>query len=300
MTAAPGSERPPAIPALAPPGVILDGRPARGFEALAEGGSYPDGLSPTMKFGLLLPATNTTMEQELWRLVVGNSGPGRLQGVGLHTTVVPTPRPRLGNAAELAEYKAQFIGNLRNAVELALLANPQRLIMGMSLEHILHGLPAIERTMDEVKAMAPLPWTTWHESAAAALRSVGARRIGLLTPFDATGNQNATRLFEDLGYTVVAAVGFSCMQAAHIAHVPEWAKEKALFELLATPRNRIDAVVQCGTNMSLSQVAERLEPMLGIPILGINAVTFWHALREAGIGVPLHGGGRLLREAGSP
>jgi maleate isomerase len=54
--------------------------------------------------------------------------------------------------------------------------------------------------------------------------------------------------------------------------------------------------VQCGTNMSLVDVAQRLEPRVGIPILGINAVTFWHALREGGISGPIAHAGRLLRE----
>jgi maleate isomerase len=36
--------------------------------------------------------------------------------------------------------------------------------------------------------------------------------------------------------------------------------------------------------------------MIGIPVLGINAVTFWCALRENGFTGPLEGGGRLLRE----
>lgn len=67
-------------------------------------------------------------------------------------------------------------------------------------------------------------------------------------------------------------------------------------ELLAPRENRLDAIVQCGTNMSLAQVAERLEPELGIPIIGINAATFWYALRENGFTAPLTGAGRLLRE----
>src|SRR3712207_1610257 len=98
-------------------------------------------------------------------------------------------------------------------------------------------------------------------------------------------------MFEELGFEVVSTVGFSCANALHIAHVPDWAKERAILELLATSSNRLDAVVQCGTNMSMSQVAERLEPVIGIPILGINAVTFWYALRENGIDAPLEGAG---------
>jgi len=89
---------------------------------------------------------------------------------------------------------------------------------------------------------------------------------------------------------------FSCASALHIAHIPDWAKEKAILELLANDGNKLDAVVQCGTNMSLIDVSEKLEPVVGIPILGINAVTFWYALRENGFEGALVGAGRLLRE----
>lgn len=65
---------------------------------------------------------------------------------------------------------------------------------------------------------------------------------------------------------------------------------------VATEQNRPDPVVQRGTDMSLMDVSEKLEPVLGIPILGINPVTFWYALRENGFDGSLAGGGRLLRE----
>lgn len=147
-----------------------------------------------------------------------------------------------------------------------------------------------------MEAASGLAVAAWHDAIRAALDRFGARRIGLLTPFDRHGNESAARLFADLGYEVVSSVGFACANARHIAHLPDWAKERAILELLATGPNRLDAVVQCGTNMSLLDVAERLEPVIGIPILGINPVTFWYALRENGFSGPLAGGGRLLRE----
>jgi len=106
-------------------------------------------------------------------------------------------------------------------------------------------------------------------------------------------------MFQDLGMEVVSSVGFACADALHIAHIPDQAKERAIVELLATKRDRLDAVVQCGTDMSFVDVAERLEPRLGVPLLSINAVTFWYALRQSGIAAPLRGGGRLLRELAS-
>lgn len=141
-----------------------------------------------------------------------------------------------------------------------------------------------------------MPWATWHEAVVAALRKYQARRIGILTPFDKKGNEHTTRMFQDLGFEVVASVGFSCANALHIAHVPDWAKEKAILDMLATRDNALDAVVQCGTNMSLIDVAEQLEPVIGMPILGINAVIFWYALREMGIQGVVVGAGRLLQE----
>lgn len=286
----------PPMPVLAPPGAVYNGAPAEGFGGFSAARSYPDARSYRKKFGLVIPATNTSMEHELWRLIFANQGPGGLGGVGIHTINVITPRPKLETEADLLEYQRQFLGGLRAAVETAGLAQPEHMIMGMSLEHILSGIDRIRAPMREVEALSSLHWTAWHDAAPAALKKFGARRIGLLTPFDRKGNESARRMFEDLGFEVVATFGFSCADAMHIAHIPDWAKERAILEYLATDANRLDAVVQCGTNMSLLEVAEKLEPVLGMPILGINAVVFWHALRENGFTAPLVGGGRLLRE----
>jgi maleate isomerase len=286
----------PPMPSIAPPGVIRDGEKAETFGDIGSSRGYPDVRSFKRKFGLFIPATNTTMEHELWSIIFNNQGPGGLNGVGLHTANVLTPKPQLKTEADLLQYKEHFLGGLRTAVDGARLAEPQYLIMGMSLEHIIAGIDDIRAPMVDMEEYAGLSWATWHDAVQAALNKYDARRIGIITPFDKLGNENATRMFEDLGFEVVSSVGFSCANAVHIAHLPDWAKEKAILELLATDENKLDAVVQCGTNMSLIDVSEKLEPVVGIPILGINATTFWYALRENGFDGPLAGAGRLLRE----
>ncbi|MBN9159438.1 MAG: hypothetical protein BGO98_19680 [Myxococcales bacterium 68-20] len=283
------------MPAIAPPGVIHDGK-AIGSFGIDPARGYPDVRSSRRKFGLLVPATNTSMEHELWSIIFGNQGTHALDGVGLHTSNVSTPRPQLDTESDLLAYKRQFVGGLKAAVEQALLAQPQYLIMGMSLEHIIRGIDEIRAVMADAESWSGVSWATWHDAAPAALNKFGAKRIGLLTPFDRVGNENAAQMFRDLGFDVVASLGFACANAVHIAHVPDSAKEQAIVEVLATRENRLDAIVQCGTNMSLAQVSERLEPVVGIPILGINAVTFWYALRENGFDGSLRGAGRLLRE----
>lgn len=286
----------PPMPAVSPPGVVHNGKKAENFGEIDASRGYPDVRSFRRKFGLIIPATNTSMEHELWSIIFKNQGPQGLRGVGLHTTNVMTPKPKLETEEDLMEYKKQFLGGLRLAVDVASLAEPQYMIMGMSLEHILAGIEEIRAPMVDIEAYSGLCWATWHDAIQAALRKYGAKRIGILTPFDKKGNDFATQMFEELGFEVVSSVGFSCANALHIAHVPDWAKEKAILESLSTDENELDAVVQCGTNMSLIDVTEKLEPVIGIPILGINTVTFWFALRENGFERAVVGAGRLLQE----
>ena len=60
------------MPALVAPGVILNGRAVVGFGALGVGQGYPDARSFRRKFGLVIPATNTSTEQELWSILGRN------------------------------------------------------------------------------------------------------------------------------------------------------------------------------------------------------------------------------------
>jgi len=58
----------------------------------------------------------------------------------------------------------------------------------------------------------------------------------------------------------------------------------------------IDAIIQCGTNLSMVAVADRAEQMLGKPVLAINAICLWHALRALHIEDQFSGHGMMLRE----
>jgi maleate isomerase len=283
------------MPAIASSGIVKNGKHLPDFRIINTPGQ-PDVRSYKRKFGLLIPATNTSMEHELWSIIFNNQGTDRLDGVGIHTVNIQTPKTNIQTADELAVYKNQILYGIHAAIEQAALAQPEYLILGMSLEHILKGIEPIRSFMNSIETRYRYSWATWHEAVDAALKKYKVKRIGLISPFDKSGNQNALSMFEDLGYEVVASFGFACANALHIAHVPDTAKEEAIMKHLATPENRLDAIVQCGTNMSMLNITENLENRIGIPILGINAVTFWYALRENGFQNRLVKAGRLLKE----
>ena len=275
---------------------------------------YPDTCSAKREFALLIPSTNTTMESELWSIICKNQDEGTLNCVGLHTTNVTTAKPQVSNAEEVAQYKEQFLGSLGTAVQQALHAEPEYLIMGMSMEHILHGLENAKEPFEKITQFSKgLGCASWHEAAKTALTKLGARKISVLTPFDKSGMDSAKLFFEDMGFEVENIVGMACASAIDIAHVPDKLKIEVIKEELlyctepkngggcaSTTKRKVDAIVQCGTNFSLCQVAETLEPEVEIPILGITATLFWYALRETGIDAKLVGGGDLPAFFGPP
>jgi len=278
-------------------GTVVNGRRDTRFDpSLQATARHPDNRSFRRRFGLLLPATNTILEHELWSLLVTNGEAAGIDGVGLHSTPVITPKPDISTPEGVDEFRTAFLGGLAAAVQTALLARPQYLVMGISLEHILLGLAQIRETMDSVEQLSGLSCATWHDAVQAALAALGATRIGLLTPWEAGGTASAIRMFNDMGVEVVSSVGLTVSDLSHLAHIPDSAKQQAVLEVLATPTNRLDAIVQCGTGMSMLNVIDRLESRTGVPIVAINPATLWYALRENGFSQPLHGAGRLLRE----
>ncbi|OLQ05060.1 Copia protein [Symbiodinium microadriaticum] len=182
-------------------------------------------------------------------------------------------------------------------------------------EHPLFGAPSTQ-TQEEMLAVAHLVETGQANSVAwtgngsptaqpppASLEKFGAKRITVITPYQDIGDRNVVKFFSEIGIEVVRIAGLKCGSATDIAHVlstygdlslPEAWCEKVVRENLLLPD--IDAVVQCGTNLSFVNLADRLEREVGIPIVAINVACLWFAMREVGIDAKLQGCTRLFRE----
>jgi len=93
---------------------------------------------------------------------------------------------------------------------------------------------------------------------------------------------------------VVRFKGLRCPTATSIAQVPEAQLLPIIRDELNGPD--VEAIVQVGTNLSMVRLADEAERWLGKPVLAINAVTLWHALRANGIPDQMRGFGALLRE----
>ena len=58
----------------------------------------------------------------------------------------------------------------------------------------------------------------------------------------------------------------------------------------------VDAIIQAGTDLAVTDIADQAERWLGIPVIAINAATYWWALRRCGIADQIEGRGMLLAD----
>ena len=64
--------------------------------------------------------------------------------------------------------------------------------------------------------------------------------------------------------------------------------------LRALDGDDVDAIVQVGTNLAAVELCAQAERWLAKPVLAINAVTYWDALRRSGIDDRMLGRGSIL------
>ena len=109
----------------------------------------------------------------------------------------------------------------------------------------------------------------------------------------AVGDANVRQYFEEIGFTVKHVMGLNRPSATAIA---ETGIQQVLAAVRAVDGDDVDAIVQCGTNLSTLDLFPTLEHLLEKPLIPINVATIWHALRACGIDDKVTGKGRLLEE----
>jgi len=252
----------------------------------------PDQNEYRRKFALIIPSTNTVVEYDYWRmLLTGN--PQLLRGIGFHTGNILIDSPKLATDEDMLNFLTMFRREIMKTVDRVMTAEPEYIIMGMSAETFFGGWDGNQEFKEEISDRCGLSCATGAEACKYALEAFGAKNVAILTPYVPVGDANVRKFFTEIGANVVRLTGLKCDSASSIAHVTEAHLEKCLRELDGPD---IDCIVQCGTNLSLVWLAERMESELKKPIIAINAATLWFALRENGIKEPLSGCTRLLRE----
>lgn len=141
------------------------------------------------------------------------------------------------------------------------------------------GFDKDERLCDKLVTRTGIPATTATLSLNRLLEQLGARRIGLVTPYTTDVQQRIIANYAAVGVETVAERHDGRSDNFSFAEITE-DEIAAMCRDVATASP--DAIVILCTNMRGPFVAANLERDLGIPVLDSVAFTLWGCLKDTG------------------
>lgn len=252
-------------------------------------------LAKRARIGVLIPSTNTGVEYDLQKL--------GLDGVTWHCSRFLI---RLKDWAEEGASSGddantvfeRFLDLMRDdmtpAIENVLTSPITHLMLGMSAETFWGGMEGNVEFEGKIREqIGDLGMTTGAGATRMALDNFGVKKISVITPYPPIGDDNVRQFFSEIGYEVKHVVGLNCPSATAIAEVTI---PQVIEAVKKADGDDVEAIIQCGTNLSTLDLFPTLEHWLEKPMIPINVATIWHALRASGIDDKITGMGRLLEE----
>lgn len=242
------------------------------------------------KFAVLVPSTNTAVEHEYHMM--------KPHGVSLSTRGAVIPPFSVTNEDEFVAMVKAIGDATEQGLRDALTVRPDHVIFGYSAETFWDGKERSDREFTKYNSMAQELGGCNITFGAQVVQDAlsfypDVKRIGIISPYMPVGNDMVKKFMTDLGYEVVRMAGHGSPGPVEIAH-ETFGKTRAIVD--EVNGDDVDLILQAGTNLYFVELAAKLEQELGKPVLAINMLTFWHALRTNGIHDRISGFGTLLEE----
>ncbi len=237
------------------------------------------GIASRARIGLIVLATDYTIEHEWRRIMTG------LTGVALYQS-------RIRN-------DAQITPDTLRAMEPRIAACADVILPGADFDVIAYGCTSAAMAIGEEKVFARIrearphvECTTPITAAFAAFRALGARRIGVLTPYRADVNRIVADYIKARGFSVPVFGSFNEENDNLVARIAPKSIKAGI--LAIRKRAEIDAVFVSCTSIRLAEAAAGIEKEIGIPVTSSNHAMAWHALRLANYDEELPQWGKLF------
>ena len=246
---------------------------------------HQDRLGWRRKFGVVVPSTNTIVEPEFHAMAP--------PGVTNHTSRFLIPNMDLHSDADFEQLVATIKATLDDAIDGLTPAGPDHIIVGISAESFWDGADGAAQLQERLEAKAGCTLTLGSAAARAALEAVGAKRLGVVTPYWPVADERVRDYFGECGFEIAALKGLKANSPVNIAEQSEDTLRQAMIQV---NRPEVDTIIQVGTNLGMAKLAAEAERWLGKPVLAINTALYWHALRQNGINDKIPGWGSLLSD----
>ena len=226
------------------------------------------GTGARARIGLVALSSDYTIEEELRRVL---SAPG----VALFTA-------RIDNDPEISPESLAAMGPRLTETAARLLAGDDCLAVvayGCTSASTVLGEAEVARAIRAAKPSAAA--VNPISAAVAALRALGARRIGVLTPYVRAVNDILRGRIVSAGFEV-AVFGSFDEPNDRIVGAIDAASIRAAIRRIAEGR-ALDAVFVSCTSLRLVDAVAEIEAEIGVPVTSSNHALAWRCLRLAGV-----------------
>ncbi len=225
------------------------------------------GITARAAIGIVVLATDHTVEYE-WRRLLDQPGVAFFES-------------RLHNSADISPSTLALMEkDIRPAVELILPDIPLQVVaFGCTSGTLVIGEETVFKRIRD--ARPGVACTTPLTGAMAALNTLKAKRIALLTPYVPAINQLFVDFIEKTGIHVSHVGSFNHSDDNEVARIDRESLRQAVISL--GRHQTVDAVFVSCTSLRLADQIPELEAELGKPVISSNYAMAWHALRLAGV-----------------
>jgi maleate isomerase len=213
---------------------------------------------------MLTPSSNTVLEPETQRLLPP-SGAVTVHVSRLRVLQISAEENSLGQfQLDRVLAAAELLADA--AVDLILWNGTAASWLGFERDQLL---------IEEIKARTGIAATTAVLALNARLAALGARRIGLVTPYVESIEARIAANYRGAGFEVAAAARANLTENASFADISPAAIADMVRGVARTP---LDAILILCTNLRGAPVADLLTDELGVPVLDSVAVAVRHSL----------------------
>ena len=237
-------------------------------------------MSIRTRIGLIVPATNSTAEPDF-----NLAAP---PDVSIHSQ-------RMWNVNELTpEVMEEMNSDAEQAARYLAQSKVDLIVYACTTGSFFKGPGYDDELIQHLEKAAGVPAVATAPAAAEALRSFGAKRISVASPYAQWQNDRLRLYYEAVGFEVLNVEGDPRGAVAGGQGHCDLSSESVLEFASEVCRPEADALFCSCTAWRSMEVAAELERRTGKPVVSANQATVWSAFRVLGITKPRPGFGSLL------
>lgn len=229
------------------------------------------------RIGLMIPSSNTTMEEEFRRLLP--------DGVSLHTARMRLKKATVDELENMEKYMDEAANELADAkVDI--------LVFGCTTGSLIKGYGYDLKLNSRMTEITGIPSVTTATAVIEALRELDINSVCIATPYIKELDEREKKFLEDNGFNVINIKGLGIVDNIEIGKLDPLVAYRLAKEVY---NPKCDGIFISCTNFRTIEIIEKLELDIGKPVISSNQATFWAALKRLKIKDKIENYGSLLR-----